>query len=127
MICIYEIPKEKLQEIKKIIETPDQPAEELDIEIEKEAGKGVFEKAKKWKENEFKKQEVLLREAKTIGIETDSSFLYIKGSEEFFKKNESLLIKAGAKKLEGKKGEEIRKKIEEEETNISSGVGFIFS
>ncbi|MEM1535825.1 MAG: hypothetical protein QXQ82_01385 [Candidatus Pacearchaeota archaeon] len=126
MIKVYEIPKAKLQEVKKLIEMPDQAAEELDVEIEKEQGKGQFEKAKAWHVNEFKKQEILLRDAKSLGLSGDSTFLYIKGTEDFFAKNENLLLKAGAKRLEGEEAEKIKNRIEEQESATSSGIGFIF-
>lgn len=126
VVRVYEVPKEKLQKIKELIEAPDQPLQELDIEIEKEQGKGKFEKAKAWKENEFKKQEILLRDSKSLGITGDSTFLYIKGTEDFFERNEKLLLEAGAKRLQNKKEEEIRNKIEHQQEEASMGVGFIF-
>ena len=126
MIQIYEIPKAKIQEIKNILEAQDQADKELDVEIEKEQGKGKFEKAKSWKVNEFRKQGYILREAKAIGMSEDNSFLYIKGDENFFKRNEKTLIDSGAKKIEGKKFEEVKENIEKQEEKAASGVGFIF-
>ncbi len=126
MIQIYEIPKAKIQEIKSILESQDQADKELDVEIEKEQGKGKFEKAKSWKVNEFRKQGYILREAKAIGMSEDTPFLYIKGDEGFFKRNEKTLIDAGAKRIEGKKFEKVKDSIEKQEEEAASGVGFIF-
>lgn len=127
MIQIYEIPKDKVQGIKKIIEAPDQATGELNVEIEKEEGKGKLEKAKAWKVNEFRKQDCKIKDAKSLGIQSENSYLYINASEDFFKNNEKTIIDAGAKKLSTQETEKIKTAIEEQENSTSSGVGFVFS
>jgi len=126
MINIYEVPKDKVQALKKILEAPDEQGEELDVELEKEAGKGKKEKAKSWKINEFKKQGYTLREAKAIGLEGDSSFLYLKGTDDFFERNEQVILEAGAKKIEGDNHEKVKEAVEKQDADTSSGVGFVF-
>ena len=101
MIKIYEIELAKLQKIKNVLEAPDVSAGELDVELEKEAGKkgGAMEKAKAWKANEWKKNGYILREAKALGIDKKASFLYVSASEDFFHRNEKSIIELGAKAL----------------------------
>ncbi|UCD21119.1 MAG: hypothetical protein JSW08_01060 [archaeon] len=127
MINIYEIPKDKLQTVKKILEAQDQAGEDLDFEIEKEAGKGKMAKAKSWNINEFRKQGYALRDSKALNLEGDSSYLYIKGDESFFERNEKKLTEAGAKKIEGETYEKVKEKVEEQENSAASGFGSIFS
>lgn len=126
MIKIYEIALTDLQKIKNIIEAPDTVTGELALEIEKEQGKGQFEKAKSWKINEFKRNGYILREAKTLGIDKKVAYLFISAPDDFFERNEKILIDAGAKILTGKDYDEIKKKIEENENEVASGIGFIF-
>jgi len=126
MIQVYEIPKEKLQGIKKILEAPDQTSGELNVEIEKEQGKGKFEKAKSWKINEFRKQDCKLKDAKSLGIKSENSYLSINAQEDFFKKNEKTLLDSGAKKLSSQESEKIQIAIDKSEDETSSGVGFVF-
>ncbi len=126
MIKIYEIKLAKLQKIKNVLEAQDTATGELDVEIEKEAGKGNLEKAKAWRVNEFKKNGYILREARALGIEKKVSYLYISGDEKFFERNEKVLFDLGAKVLGGKDAQEIKEKIEALEQGASEGIGFIF-
>lgn len=126
MIRIYEIELAKLQKIKNVLEAPDIASGELDVEIEKEAGKGVLEKAKSWRVNEFKKNGYILREAKALDIDKKVSYLYISGDEGFFHRNEKILLELGAKILQGKEADDVKNKIEALEQGASEGIGFIF-
>jgi len=126
MIKIYEIELSELQKIKSVLEAPDSAVGQLDFEIEKEEGKGIMEKAKMWKINEFKRVGYILREAKALGIDKKVAYLYIKADEDFFERNEKILIDLGVKILEGKEYEEIKEKIEALEKEASEGLGFIF-
>jgi len=125
MIKVYEIPAEKIDSVKNILEAPDQTSGELNVEIEKEPGKGK-EKAKSWKINEFKKQGFILREARALGIEKKVFYLQISGEKDFFQRNESAILNAGAKALNTSDADDIIRKINEMESNASSGIGFIF-
>lgn len=126
MIKIYEIELAKLQKVKNVLEAPEIPGEELGVEIEKEQGKGVFEKAKVWKINEFKRNGYILREAKALGIDKKVSYLYINAPEDFFERNEKILVDLGAKILKDKEYEDIKIKIEESEAGAAGGLGLIF-
>lgn len=126
MIKIYEIEPNNLQKIKNILEAPETAAGELAVEIEKEHGKGVMEKAKAWKINEFKRNGYVLREAKSIGIEKRVSYLYISAPEDFFERNEKILVDNGAKVLSGKEYDGVKIKIEESEAGAAGGLGLIF-
>jgi hypothetical protein len=123
---IYEIPADKIDRVKSILEAPDGVSGELNVEIEKEQGKGGKEKAKSWKINEFKKQGYILREAKALDINKKLFYVYIQADEQFFKSHEKILLDAGAKLLKSSEGDDIIKKIESSESNASSGIGFIF-
>ena len=128
MIKIYEIPTDKLAAVKSILEAPEKAIGELDMEIEKEAGKKgtESEKAKQWKINEFKRAGYILRDAKALEIDKNISYLYINASEDFFGRNEESLIKAGVIVLEGDEFNKVKDKIETSENQASSGIGFIF-
>ena len=126
MIKVYEIKKDKLQAVKNVLEAKEKPDKSLGVDVEVEAGKGKKEEAMEWKINEFSRTGYILREGKALGYEIEESYLYIKASEDFFERNEKLLIDAGAELLEDKKAEDIIKKIEEKESEASSGIGFVF-
>ena len=127
MIKIYEILGNKMAAVKAILEAPDVAAGELaGVEIEKEAGKGQLEKAKAWKANEFKKQGYLLRDAKALGIEKKCSYIQIDADDDFFKRNEKMLLDAGAKALTGKDLEDVQAKIKAGEEAAAESIGAIF-
>lgn len=128
MIKIYEISPDKLSRVKNILEAPEKAVGELEVGIEKEAGKKgtKVEKAKEWTVNEFKRVGYVLRDAKTLDIEKDASYLYFNASNDFFERNEKQLIEAGARVLEGEEFEKVKKKIEAAESEALAGVGFIF-
>lgn len=125
MIKVYEIPADKIDSVKSVLEAPDQASGELDVELEKEPGKGK-EKAKSWKVNEFKKQGFILREAKALEIDKKVFYLQISGEDDFFKRNEKSLLDAGAKIMKEKEAEEVIKRISDLESNASSGIGLVF-
>lgn len=126
MIKIYEIELTNLHKIKNVLEAPDSAASELDVEIEKEQGEGIMEKAKAWKINEWKKNGYILREAKSLGIDKKVFYLYVDASEYFFERNEKDIIELGAKLLTGNDYENIKNKIEESEAGAAQGLGLIF-
>ncbi len=128
MIKIYEIELAKLQRVKNVLEASDVSAGELDVELEKEAGKkgSAMEKARAWKANEWKKNGYILREAKALGIYKKVNYLYVSAPEDFFERNEKQIIELGAKTLEGKEFDDVKNKIEEAELGASEGIGFVF-
>lgn len=114
MINIYRIESSALAEAKKILEMPEGMKEV-------EPGKQEYIK------NEFARNGYTLRDAKSMGIEKDCSYLYIDGLDEFFQKNEESLTKIdGVEKISGEEYEEVKNKIEGEESSAEEGVGAVF-
>ena len=129
MIKIYEISKENLAKIKAILEASDVVSGEIEgVELESESGKkgAKVEKAKEWKLNEFKRQGYILRDAKALDIEKPCSYLYIEGSEDFFSKNEKILLDAGAKALSGEEFDKVKEKIKAGEDAAAESIGAVF-
>jgi len=127
MIKIYEISSDKLAKIKGILEAEDLPGEELGVDIEVGEGKKTETvRAKSWKINEFKRQGYLLRDANSLEISKKCSYLYINAGDDFFKKNEKILLDAGAKLLSGDEFNKVKEKIEIAEKSASEGLGFLF-
>jgi len=83
-------------------------------------------KTGKWIINEFKTQGYKLQDAASLGISKTMNYLYIKASEDFFKKHEKALLDAGAKELKGKEYEEVKHKFESAEESSVEGMGSIF-
>lgn len=109
MINIYRIDTSTLSEVKKILEEPERVEE----------GKIV--------RNEFARNGYTLRDAKSMDFEKNCSYLYVKGEEEFFEKNEKRLTDIeNVEKIEGKEYEEVKAKIEEEASEAEEGIGAIF-
>ena len=114
MLNIYKIESSALIEAKKILE-----AQEGMKEIE--PGKQEYVK------NEFARNGYILRDAKSMGIDRNCSYLYIDGPDEFFAKNEEKLTKIeGLEKTSGEEYEEIKNKIEAEAGGAEQGVGAVF-
>jgi len=80
----------------------------------------------KWIINEFKTQGYKLQDAASLGIAKAVSYLYIKASEDFFKKHEKALLDTGAKELKGKEYDEVKHKFESAEESSVEGMGSIF-
>jgi hypothetical protein len=83
-----------------------------------------FEK-KELLKNEFARNGYTLRGAEALGLK-EGNFLYMKADADFFKKNEHLLLQAGAKLLSGKDAQHVKDKIEAEEESAAAGMGGIF-
>lgn len=127
MIKIYEISSDKLAKIKSVLEAEDSPGEDLGVDFEVGEGKKTeIVRAKSWKINEFKRQGYLLRDASALEINKKCSYLYINAGDDFFKKNEKILLDFGAKLLSGKEYNEVKEKIENAEKLASEGLGFLF-
>lgn len=102
-VKIYEIPKEELGKVKSLLEAP-----------EKEEA------------NAFARQGYKLISAKSLGIETESNYLYIDASDEFFEKNEPTLVENGAKLIKDEEAETIKARIEAQSKEAEAGLGAIF-
>jgi len=77
------------------------------------------------KDDIVSRQSIWKRDAKSLGMEGNSIFLKIEGSHEAIRRAEEI-IKDKAKKVEGKRKDEINKKFIEDEERASAGMGFIF-
>lgn len=87
---------------------------------------GIFKFEKKELiKNEFARTGYIFRAAESLGLE-EGNYLFIRADEEFFKKNEHALIKAGAKRAPEDEAAEVKKQIEAEEEAAAAGMGGIF-
>ena len=71
------------------------------------------------------RQSIWTRDAASLGIEGESIFLKIEGSEKAIERAEEIMG-GKAKKVEGKEAEEINAKFVADEEKASEGMGFIF-
>lgn len=111
---IYRIESGALQNVKKILDAEERMEQQPDG-------------SQKWKTNEFARVGYTLRDAKTLGIEENCAFLYIKAEDDFFAKNEKAILLEGVKKTEGAEFEKVREKIEAEKGGAEAGVGAVFA
>lgn len=103
MLNIYMIPNNKLKDAKKVLENPDVVLN-------------------KWARNGY-----TLRDAKTLGIQKEVAYLYVEGPEEFFKEHEKEITEIETvEKTKGSEFDEVKKKIDDEQSGALSGVGAIF-
>ena len=72
------------------------------------------------------RQSILNRDASSLNIKKDVSYLKIEGSEEGLKKAEEIAKELKFKKLNKKESEEINIKIKEQEDSAADGMGMIF-
>jgi hypothetical protein len=80
-----------------------------------------------WFVNEWARNGYSLRDAGSMGLSEQCSYLYVKAeTEDFFKKNEKAIMVEGVKELKGEELEKVRKKVEEEQESAAAGVGAIF-
>ena len=153
-VRIYEIDKNVVPKVKSILEATDKSDVELkcqkcgktetkQIEAGRLTSDGSHERFEKANPcscggpskitstkisyiNEIIRNGYALHGAAAIEVEKESSFLYVKADEEFFKKNEKLIMIDGVKRLEGKEMEEVKSKIEGLEEKALEGFGGIF-
>jgi len=78
------------------------------------------------KDDLVSRQSIVTRDAKSLGIDKDVSYVKIDGSEDALKKAEEIAEELGFKKLDEKEASEIEGKIREEEESAASGMGMIF-
>lgn len=72
------------------------------------------------------RQSILTRDANSLGVDKEVSYVKIEGSEEGLKKAEDIAKDLGFDKLDVKEAEDVNKKIEEQEDSAASGMGMIF-
>lgn len=72
------------------------------------------------------RQSIVIRDAHSLDIKEDVSYLKIEGSPEGLKRAEELAKELGMKKLPEKKAQKIHEKIKEQEDAAATGMGMIF-
>lgn len=72
------------------------------------------------------RQSILTRDASSLEIKGDVSFVKIEGSDQGIKRAEELAKELRFRKLAEKKAKEINNKITEQEDSAASGIGMIF-
>ena len=78
------------------------------------------------KDDLVSRQSILTRDAHSLDMKGDVTYLKIEGSNEGVKRAEDLAKELGFKKLPTKKAKEINEKIEQQEDSAASGMGMIF-
>jgi hypothetical protein len=72
------------------------------------------------------RQSIVIRDAHSLDIKEDVSYLKIEGSPEGLKRAEELAKELGMTKLPEKKAQTIHEKIKEQEDAAATGMGMIF-
>ena len=78
------------------------------------------------KDDLISRQSILTRDASSLDMKGDVSYVKIEGSKEGLKQAEKLAKELDFKKLDEKKAKKINEKIEEQEDSAASGMGMIF-
>lgn len=78
------------------------------------------------KDDTVNRQSILTRDASSIGIDKDVSYLKIEGSEEGLKRAEELAKEYEFTKLSDANAENVNDKIKEQEDQAADGMGMIF-
>jgi len=98
--------------------------EHVIFEINKEKEEGINLLSK---DDLVSRQSIMIRDAKSLGIEGDSIYVKIDGSEEAVKLAEEIVRENElGKKLSEEEAKPIMDKIKEEEESASEGMGFRF-
>ena len=72
------------------------------------------------------RQSIVIRDAHSLDIKEDITYLKVEGSAEGLKRAQELAKEQGMKKLAIKKAKTVNDKIEEQEKAAASGMGMIF-
>jgi len=78
------------------------------------------------KDDLVSRQSILNRDASSLNIKRDVSYIKIEGSEEGLKKAKEIAKELKFKKLNNKESKEINIKIKEQEDSAADGMGMIF-
>ena len=78
------------------------------------------------KDDLVSRQSILNRDASSLSIKKDVTYIKIEGSEDGLKKAEKIAKELKFKKLNKKESEEINIKIKEQEDSAADGMGMIF-
>jgi hypothetical protein len=72
------------------------------------------------------RQSIVIRDASSLDMKGEVSYLKIEGSKEGLQRAEKLAKELGMKKLTEKKASKINEKIKEQEDSAATGMGMIF-
>ena len=72
------------------------------------------------------RQSILTRDASSLDLDGEASYVKIEGSNEGLKRAKELAKELKFKKLNVKKAKEVDEKIREQEESAASGIGMIF-
>ena len=78
------------------------------------------------KDDLVSRQSITTRDASSLDVKGESTFLKIEGSMDALKKADELAKELGFKKLGEKKAKEVNAKIEAQDDSAASGMGMIF-
>lgn len=78
------------------------------------------------KDDLVSRQSILTRDASSLGLDKEVTFVKVEGSEKGLKKAEEIAKELKFKKLGKKESDDINKKIEEQEDSAADGMGMIF-
>ncbi|MFH1101961.1 MAG: hypothetical protein V1726_08010 [Methanobacteriota archaeon] len=78
------------------------------------------------KDDLISRQSILTRDAHSLDIKGEATYLKIEGSAKALKHAEELAKEHGFKKLDTKKAKKINEKIEQQEDSAATGMGMIF-
>jgi len=78
------------------------------------------------KDDLVSRQSIVIREANSLDIKKEVSYLKVEGSTEGLKRAEELAKELGMKKLPDKKAKKVDDKIKEQEDSAATGMGMIF-
>ena len=78
------------------------------------------------KDDLISRQSILTRDASSLDLDGDVSYVKIEGSDDGLKRAQKLAKELKFKKLATKKAKEVNNKIKEQEDSAASGMGMIF-
>ena len=78
------------------------------------------------KDDLVSRQSIVIRDASSLDIKGEVSYLKVEGSTEGLKRAEELAKELGMKKLTDKKAKKVDDKIKEQEDSAATGMGMIF-
>jgi hypothetical protein len=78
------------------------------------------------KDDLVSRQSIVIRDANSLDIKGEVSYLKVEGSTEGLKRAQELAKELGMKKLPEKKAKKVDDKIKEQEDSAATGMGMIF-
>jgi len=78
------------------------------------------------KDDLVSRQSITTRDANSLDIKGDATYLKIEGSADGIKKAEEMAKEMGFKKLDAKKAKSVNEKIEAQDDSAATGMGMIF-